>query len=45
MRCELGGSTGQRPVEHSNLGIGTEDAAQRNALVERRDKEQPAARR
>jgi len=45
MGRELGGGAGQRAVEHGDLGIGAESAAQRDALVESRDKEQPAPRR
>ena len=44
MRDELGGGAGKRPVQHGDFARRRQASrAQRDPLVERRDKEQPAA--
>src|SRR5213082_391129 len=45
MRGKLGGSAGEGTVEHGDLRFWAQRGAQRDALVERRDKKQPAAGR
>jgi len=45
MRGKLAYGAGQRTVEDGDLGFRAKRGTQRDALVERRDKEQPAAGR